>query len=301
MPSLGYGWIAGSDLGKGDEAMTLAERDRGAGDIKGVFKDTHELISYRYLGCSSEALDREHAVGHMRIRTDMRTACGGLRAAPLAIAMLDTAGISIDGIYHAACSHIDVHLLDPGLEVAEVRTVGSVVREARTAVFTEARFERSDRPGELFGMGTVGWSIIGPTPPGFVYTDPGKGFPDAPDLPPLEEAYEAIPTGDGGYMIRGLSTCIGTDVLHHGPILVTTESAALNALAEAAGTTSLDIETSSTRLVRAGRRGPFVARAECIGRVGDRLAARVEMRDRGLDDQLIATAFVRARIHASPA
>ncbi len=281
--------------------MTVAERDRGAGEVRGVFKDTHELVSYRYLGCSSDVVDREHAVGHMRIRTDMRTGSGGLRAAPLAIAMLDTAGISIDGIYHAACSHIDVHLLDPGIEVAELRTVGTVVREARTAVFTEARFERSDRAGEPFGMGTVGWSIIGPTPPGFVYTDPGEGFPDAPDLPPLEEAYEATPTGDGGYTIPGLSSRIGTDVLHHGPILVTTESAALNALAEAAGTPSLDIETSSTRLVRAGRRGPFVAKAECIGRSGEVLAARVEMRDHGLDDQLIATAFVRARIHESAA
>jgi acyl-coenzyme A thioesterase PaaI-like protein len=279
--------------------MTIAERDRGAGEIRGVFEDSHALISYRYLGCWSEAVDREHAVGHMRIRSDMRTGSGGLRAAPLAIAMLDTAGISIDGSYHAACSHIDVHLLDPGREIAEIRIVGSVVREARTAVFTEAQFERPDRPGDLFAVGTVGWSIIGPTPPGFVYTHPGNGFPDAPNLPPLEEAYEAIPTGDGGYSIPGLSARIGTDVLHHGPVLVSTESAALNALAAAAGTTDLDIETSSTRLVRAGRRGPFVARADCVGRIGDVLAARVEMRDLGSDDQLIATAFVRARIAGS--
>ncbi len=73
-------------------------------------------------------------------------------------------------------------------------------------------------------------------------------------------------------------------------------SAALNALAAAAGTTKLDIETSSTRLVRAGRRGSLVALAESVGRIGGLLAARVEMRDRGVDDQLIATAFVRARI-----
>jgi acyl-coenzyme A thioesterase PaaI-like protein len=276
--------------------VAIAQRDRGAGDIHGVFKGaTDDLVSYRYLGCSSVLLDREHAQGRMRIRRDMKTGGGGLLAAPVAIAMLDTAGINIDRFYHAACTHIDVHLLDPGAGVAELLTLGSVVREARTAVFTEARFENTGSPGSLIGLGTVGWSIIGPTPPGFQYTDPGAGVPDSPDLPPLPEAYEAARVA-GGYRIEGLSPRIGTDVLHHGPILVTGEAAALDAIAGAAGTRTLVVETASYRLIRAGKTGPFLVTAEVLGNVGATFACRSEMRDEGAGGAAIATGFFRVTV-----
>jgi hypothetical protein len=276
--------------------MTLAEHDRGAGEIHGVFKDTtDDLVSYRYLGCSSVLRDREHAEGRMRFRQDMRTGGGALLTAPLAIAMLDTAGINIDRFYHAACTHIDVHLVDPGVGVGELRTLGTVVREARTAVFTEARFEDARTPGRLLGSGTVGWSIIGQTPPGFEYTDPGPGLEDSPDLPALPEAYDARPMAGGGYRIEGLSTRIGTDVLHHGPILVTSEAAALDALSAAAGTAAIALETASLRLVRAGKRGPFVVSAEVIGSFGRVFACRSDMRDEGAGGAVIATGFFRAR------
>jgi hypothetical protein len=274
--------------------MTQTERDRGAHDVRGVFESTTELVSYRYLGCSSVLTDRYHAEGQMRIRRDLRTGGGSLLAAPVAIAMLDTAGINIDGYYHAACTHIDVHLWDGGHDVAELRTLGSVVREAHTAVFTEARFEDAGRPGRVLGLGTVGWSIIGLTPPGFTYTNPGPGIADGDGLPPLTQAYDARPLDSGGYVIDGLSNRIGTDVLHHGPILMTSEAAAVDAIAEAAGTPELAIQTLSLRLVRAGRRGPFVTTAEIIGNVGGTLACRTEMRDRGADDNLIATGLIRA-------
>jgi acyl-coenzyme A thioesterase PaaI-like protein len=276
--------------------VTLAEHDRGAGDVHGVFKDaTHDLLSYRYLGCSSVLRDREHAEGRMRVRRDMRTGGGGLLTAPVAIAMLDTAGINIDRFYHAACTHIDVHLVDPGIGVDELRTLGTVVREARTAVFTEARFEDGGSPDRLLGLGTVGWSIIGPTPPGFEYTDPGPGLEDSPDLPPLPEAYDGRLLAGGGYQIEGLSTRIGTDVLHHGPILVTSEAAALDVLTAAAGTAALAPETASLRLVRAGKRGPFVVTAEVIGSYGSAFACRSEMRDEGAGGAVIATGFYRVR------
>ena len=276
--------------------MSITERDRGAGEIQGVFKDTgDDLVSYRYLGCSSVLIDREHAEGRMRIRGDMRTAAGAVLTAPVAIAMLDTAGINIDRFYHAACTHIDVHLVDVGLDVGELRTVGSVVREARTAVFTEARFEDAGVPGRLLGAGTVGWSIIGPTPPGFEYTNPGAGVEDAPDMPALPEAYEAHARPGGGYLIDGLSRRIGTEVLHHGPILVSSEAAALDAVSASAGKAGLAVETASVRLVRAGKRGPFAVTAEVIGNVGSVYACRAEMRDEGSDGAVVATGFFRIR------
>ncbi len=270
-------------------------RDRGANDVGGVFEKTTDLVSYRYLGCSSVLTDRYHAEGRMRIRPDLRTGGGTLLAAPVAIAMLDTAGINIDGYYHAACTHIDVHLWDAARDVAELRTFGSVVREARTAVFTEARFEAADRPGRVLGMGTVGWSIIGPTPPGFTYTNPGTGVEDAPGPPPLSDAYDARPLDSGGYIIDGLSERVGTEVLHHGPMLVASEAAAIDAIVEASGTRHLVVQTLSVRLVRAGRQGPFVTTAEVISGRDGTFASRTEVRDRGADNSVVATGLLRGR------
>ncbi len=278
--------------------MALAERDRGAGRVRGVFDGASELISYRYLGCSSVATDRSHAVGRMRIRRDMRTDGGGLLTSPLAIAMLDTAGISIDGSYHAACTHIDVHLWDQGHNTIEVRIEGTVVREARTAVFTEARFVDPERPEQPIGMGTVDWAIVGPTPPGFVYRDPGPGVPDSVDLPPLTEAYDAVPT-DGGYAIERLSSRVGTEVLHHGPILVTSEAAAIDAV-HATGRSAVAIETSGLRLIKAGRRGPFSVKAAVVANTAASVICRTEMIDSGNDGALVATGFLRVLTTGSP-
>jgi hypothetical protein len=149
-------------------------------------------------------------------------------------------------------------------------------------------------------MGTVGWSIIGPTPPGFEYTDPGSGVEDAPDLPPLPEPYEAHVRPGGGYTIEGLSLRIGTDVLHHGPILVANEAAALDAVSEAAGSTAVAVDTASTRLVRAGKQGPFVTTAEVVGQGGAVYACHSEMRDEGAGGALVATGFFRIRTLDQP-
>jgi len=74
-------------------------------------------ISYRYLGCSSEAVSRHQAVGRMRIRSDLRVP-GGPLLAPLGIAMLDTAGINVDAITRVAPTRIDLTVF-PGADDAD--------------------------------------------------------------------------------------------------------------------------------------------------------------------------------------
>ena len=186
-----------------------------------------------------------------------------------------------------------MHLFDAALDVNEIRTLGTVVREARTQVFTEARIEDAASRGRLIGFGTVSWTIIGPTPEGFVYTDPGSGVADSPSLPPLAEAYGARSRPDGRYVIDGLSPRIGTDSMHHGPILVTLEATALSSASADVRSDGLMVQTASTRLVRAARRGPFVSSAEVIGVVGDTVACRAEMRDEGADDCVVAVGLFR--------
>ena len=230
----------------------------------------------------------------MQIRRDLRTQ-GGVRGAPLAIAALDTAGINIDRFHHLALTRIDVHVFDDGAGLEEVRVVGTVLREARTQVFTEATIEDESDARRVVAFATADWAILAPTPEGFEYTDPGPGVPDTPDLPPLSDAYDAHPSAGGGFVIDGLSTRVGVDTLHHGPILVALEAAALEVATAHAGTDALRIEDFSTRFVKAGRVGPFVARAETTASRAGTVVCRAELRDHGADGQVIAVALLRAR------
>lgn len=230
-----------------------------------MFESSTELITYRYMGCSSVLVDRHHAQGRMSIRRDMRLPGGALLTAPIAIAMLDTAGINIDPYYHAACTHIDVHLWDPGRDVHELQILGTVRREARTAVFTEALFVDAAQPERVLGAGTVGWSVIGAVPPGFAYRDPGPGLPDSADLPALAAGFGAEEVGDGRFRLGGLTGLVGSEVLHHGPILVMSEAAATASLHARDQSADSWISTASLRLVRAGKNGPFEVTPESLG------------------------------------
>jgi acyl-coenzyme A thioesterase PaaI-like protein len=264
--------------------------------VHSVWTDSlDDLVSYRYLGCSSVLRDDTHAEGHMRLRRDLRTPAG-LLAAPIAIATLDTAGINIDRRYHLALTHVEIALLDAGAGVEAVRVLGSVVREARTQVFTEARIEDADDASRTVAVGTADWEIIAPTPEGFEYTDPGPGVEDSPELPPLTEAYDAQPRASGGFTIAGLSPRVGTDVLHHGPMLVTLEGTALQCATECEGIDALRVEHLGMRIVKAGRSGPFVTDAEVLTRLDDSIMCRATLRDEGGEGCLVAAAMVRARM-----
>lgn len=110
-------------------------------------------------------LDRHRAEGRLLLRDDLRTP-GGALCAPLAIAMLDAVGNSMDRFYQLALTNLDINLFDSARDATEVRVVSTVTRETRTAVFTEARFE-DWTSGRLLGTGTADWIIVAPTPPAF--------------------------------------------------------------------------------------------------------------------------------------
>ena len=94
--------------------------------------------------------------------------------------------------------------------------------------------EDAARPGRVIGFGSTSWAVQAPTPPGFVYVDPGPGVADVPDLPPLIEAFDVEPRPGGGYVLAGLSARVGADSLHQGPIQVMLEAAALDVARDAA-------------------------------------------------------------------
>src|SRR5882757_5991668 len=103
--------------------------------VYGIWTQTvAELMSYRYLGCRSVLGDGFDARGKMTLRSDMRHE-GSVLAAPVAIAMLDTAGIAVDRHWQLALTHIDIHLAGPASGVARIGVLGSMTRQARSQVY----------------------------------------------------------------------------------------------------------------------------------------------------------------------
>jgi len=253
------------------------------------------LMSYRYLASRPRAIDRSHAEGLMQLRPDLRTSAGAVLAAPLTIAMLDVAGINVDRIWILALTQTNVDVLDAGVEIGEIYLSGHITSEARSQIFTEARIYDAADHNRLIGFGTANWSVICPTPEGFQYPEPGCGVQDRTDLPPLWQAYTGRRRADGLLEVPGLRPEIGGERLHHGPMLVVTEAAAIEAAARALGTDALAVEHLGLTIVAPGRSGPFVANPVLVAVNADTVGCRVELRDGGRDDRLVATAFVRLR------
>jgi acyl-coenzyme A thioesterase PaaI-like protein len=253
------------------------------------------LMSYRYLASRPRAIDRSHAEGHMQLRPDLRTSAGAVLAAPLTIAMLDVAGINVDRIWILALTQTNLEVLDAGLEIGEIYLTGHVTSEARSQIFTEARIYDAANHDRLIGFGTANWSVICPTPEGFQYPEPGLGTEGLAEVPPLSQAYTARRRTDGLLEIPCLRSEIGGERLHHGPMLVVTEAAAIEAAAEALGTDALTVEHLGLTIVAPGRSGPFVADPVLVAVGSDTVGCRVELRDRGRDDRLVAIASVRLR------
>lgn len=281
-----------------DSRLPKADRDRFADDVNGVWKEAMEqLLSYRYFGTQSVLDGREKATGSMPIRSDMRTSpdMGGVLLAPVAIGMLDAAGNMIDRHYQLGLTQIDIHSFDGAPGAARMGFHSDWVREARTQTFTETTII-DEGDGRLVGHGSANWAVINPTPPGFVYTDPGPGPDDLPPMPPLWQVFEAERLGSASYLISALSPRLGTDTLHHGPILVVMEQAALDIAAEQAKGRLIVPVTLSCRIVRAGRKGPFVISAVPLATTGNLLSCRCEFRDQGRENEIVATMLWQATL-----
>jgi acyl-coenzyme A thioesterase PaaI-like protein len=245
-----------------------------------------ELISYRYVGCQAVAHDTDHATGHTTVRTHLCNA-GSLSSAALAISMLDAAGINVDPIHILGLTQVDIQLYEPATDIERFRTVGQVIRRARSQVFTECRFEDA-ATGRVIGSGAGNWSVIVDTPEGFVYTDPGSGYPEGVDTPPVLEAFQLEHRDGGGLVLPALSPVVGAEVLHHGPMLVGTEQAALEAAEAASATDRLALRSTTMRIVRPGRTAPFTITSDALAVTADTVACRSEILDG--DDETIAVA-----------
>jgi hypothetical protein len=251
------------------------------------------LMSYAYLASAPRPVDRAHAQNLLHIRRDLRTTAGAMLASPLAIAMLDTAGVNVDPVNILALTQVNIAVIDHGGPIDDVFVAGRVATEARSQIFTEASFHDAGDRDRLIGLGSANWSVICPTPEGFVYPEPGQGVDETSDVPPLWQAYTGRRRDDGLLEIPGLRPEIGAERLHHGPMLVITEAAAIEVGARALGSDNVGVDQLTMTIVAPGRVGPFVAVPVSVGAGEDSAACRVELRDAGREDRLVATTVVR--------
>jgi acyl-coenzyme A thioesterase PaaI-like protein len=227
----------------------------------------------------------------MNIRRDLRGP-GGLLAAPLGVALLDTAGINVDPLAVVSPTRIDVHVMEPGNGVARVQIEGSVLREGRTQFFTEGRIVDADRPERLLALGSAHWAVSGPNP-GYEYVDSRPGVPDTGELPPLYEAFGGRLRDDGNLAIPELTAELGRSGLHQGPFQVIPEAAAMLAAESVSGTNQFWIQHQGTSIIHRGVGAPLVAHPQVIATSDQGLSVRVELRAEGADDRLCSVTVCR--------
>lgn len=251
------------------------------------------LISYRYLGTHSEAHGPHEAEGWMTLRSDLRGPVG-LLAAPLGIALLDTAGINVDPIARMSPTRIDMEIFESAADVARVHLEGRVLRQGRSQIFTESRITDDADRSRIIAIGGTHWAV-GEPDPDYRYIDSRPGLAESPDLPPLYEPFGAHLRDDGELEIAELTPEIGQYGLHQGPFQVIPEQAAMLALRRA-GYDRFWIEHQGTSIVARGAGTPLVTSTEVLRVVGDVAVVRVELRAKGADDRLCSVAVHRFRL-----
>ncbi len=272
------------------KALQDTELERFWDEFAAVMGGPDGLMTYRYLGTHAHAIDRHHATGTMRLRSDLRGPAG-LLAAPLVILIADTVGILDDAIAVPAPVHFDLSILDDADGVHEVLCIGEMFHEGRTQLFSRARIVDADNPDRVVAVGRDSGVVMAKAPEGYQYVDPGPGVTDSPSLPPLWQAFGANRLGDGRFEIPALTGRIGSTSgsLHHGPTQVVLEAAATDAALRAADTDQLQLRHWYVAFVARGLTGPFRASTDVAADTGSMIAVEATLHDVG-HDRIIASA-----------
>jgi acyl-coenzyme A thioesterase PaaI-like protein len=259
------------------------------------------LITYWYLG---RAFNQEVDPDIMRLRPDMRTAGGGVMAAPLAIAAPETGGWRDREAVPAPLTY-SLRILDAASDVRAVRVTRETVRRGRRIGFSRSLVTDADNPERLIALTSGTGVSLGQAPPGFRPVDLPPDLPDAP-LPPLHVVFGARRDSDGWRLPELTTQLASTSAsLHLGPIHVVCEAAASEVAAAVAaepirggvgggsgprsGGTTLQAEDWEVQFVTPGRRGPFLVRAEAWRGPVDRILTRFTLHDEGSEDAIVAT------------
>jgi hypothetical protein len=254
------------------------------------------LLSYRYLGRSSAALDRGGGET-MRLRHDMRNPSGGVMAAPLCIASPESGGMA-DDAYVPNPVIASLHILDDACDVREIEVRREVIRVGRRMGFSRSRIVDATDAGRVIALSEGMGVSLGQPPPGFEPVDnPPMAIEDSAALPPLHVAFGARRRPGGTWELPELSDELSSPdaALHLGPIHVVLEAAAMELASREAGTDALQIEDWHVMFVARGKVGPFRVAGEAIDSRQGRIACRLSLHDEGSGDRVVTTASAAFR------
>jgi hypothetical protein len=250
------------------------------------------LLTYRYIGSlGARAIDRHHAESTARMRRDLRGPAGILASA-LGIMSGDAAATIDDAIAIPAPVHSSLALLDDGDGVEEVHVRLEIAHEGRTQLVYRKVWEDAADPSRTLAVGTSVSVVVGPAPEGHEYVHPGPGMADSPSLPPLWAAFGARQVDPGTYELPELSMELGSTSasLHHGPIQIVMEAAAIDAAVGAAGGDRIRLSHWDVTYMRRGKAGPFRTSCEVVAVRPDAISCAAGLHDAGVGGRMIAFA-----------
>lgn len=254
------------------------------------------LLTYRYLGKVSPELDTGVAREEMPLRHDMRNSSGGIMAAPLAIASPEPYWRDDECV--PAPVMMSYEILDAARDVRGVVVHRDVIHLGRTMGFSRSRLIDIDDPERVIAVSTGNGVSLGAVPDGYEKVDnPPVDVVDSPDLPPLHIVFGASQGDDGLWRLPELKPELASPhaALHLGPINIVMERAAMDCVAEHAGSDNVQIESWTVMMVRPGLVGQFRAEAEVMSKRSERVPVQLTLHDEGRDDRVIATAIATFR------
>jgi hypothetical protein len=271
---------------------------RAAPDPRGVWAPSRGvLMSYAYLGSQPRTIDFAHTENVLRLREDLRTRVGAVTAAPLAIAMLDGALVNMESKHVHAVTQVDLAIIDCAIDVDRILLSGGSTADAGSQLFTEARIYDADDVSRHIGFGSANWTVLDMPPQRFCFPEPDAVDRAASDpAPPLWQAFSAHRRCDGVLEIPRLME-VGAERLHYAPMLIVAEAVALEHANLTLDTDMLSVDTLSMTMVAPGLVGPFIAKPVFGAVDTETVGCRVELRDAGRGNCLVAVGFVRMQAY----
>jgi len=250
------------------------------------------LLTYRYIGRSSSAMNTGPVDNTVKLRHDMRNTTGGLLVAPLSITSPEGGGrsdlVSVPNPVIHSCQ-----ILDPAYDVKRIEVFESeVLKEGQRMGYSRSKIVDADNHDRVLAFTEGQGASIGTPPPGLQKMDEAKiEIVDSPDLPPLWEVFGAQRRKDGHWSLPELQLEFASPdaALHIGPQHIVLETAAIDLASQLVGTDRLQMQTWHVMFLARGKIGPFRVDGEAVKGTQGRVGVRMTLVDEGNEDRSITS------------
>ena len=250
------------------------------------------LLTYRYIGRSSSAMNTGPVDNTVKLRHDMRNSTGGLLVAPLSITSPEGGGrsdlVSVPNPVIHSCQ-----ILDPAHDVKRIEVFESeVLKEGQRMGYSRSKIVDADNHNRVLAFTEGQGASIGTPPPGLQKMDEAKiEIVDSPDLPPLWEVFGAQRRKDGHWSLPELQLEFASPdaALHIGPQHIVLETAAIDLASQLVGTDRLQMQTWHVMFLARGKIGPFRVDGEAVKGSEGRVGVRMILIDEGNEDRWITS------------